>query len=178
MRFSINLATRTYIDTRLLNQVIGSVITVLVVLMALNISRVASNLGEQHRLAADIVNLEGRLKGKAGDVSEKDFKRQQTSVSFYNGIIERKSVRWLSLLDLVESATPEGVALTLLSPGKKPGELKLEGRAKSFAVVRRYLETLEGTESFSNVLLLSHQEFLLGEKGRGVQFAISCKVQF
>jgi type IV pilus assembly protein PilN len=178
MRFSINLATRTYIDTRLLNQIIGGIITVLVLLLVWNISRVASNLGEQQRLAADVVTLEGRLKGKPGDVSEQEFKRQQARIAFYNGIIDRKSIRWLSMLDLVESATPDGVALSALAPGKKPGELKLEGRAKSFATVRRYLETLEGTRNFSNVLLLSHQEFLLGEKGRGVQFAISCRVQF
>jgi type IV pilus assembly protein PilN len=178
MRFSINLATRTYIDTRLLNQILGALIAVLVLLLGWNISRVTSNLGEQQRLAADVINLEGRLKGKPGDVSEKDFKRQQTSLSFYNEIIDRKSARWLSLLDLVESVTPEGIALTLLAPGKKQGELKLEGRAKSFAAVRRYLETMEESKSFSNVLLLSHQEFLLGEKGRGVQFSISCRVQF
>jgi len=178
MRFSINLATRTYIDTRLLNQIIGGLIAVLVLLLGWNVTRVATNLGEQQRLAAEVAVLEGRLKGKPGDVSEKEFKRQQVRIGLYNGIIDRKSVRWLSMLDLVESATPEGIALSVLAPGKKPGELKLEGRAKSFAAVRRYLETLEGTKSFSNVLLLSHQEFLLGEKGRGVQFAISCKVQF
>jgi type IV pilus assembly protein PilN len=178
MRFSINLATRTYIDTRLLNQIFGAFIAVLVVLLGWNISRVATNLGEQQRLAADVVLLEGRLKGKPGDVSEKNFKSQQVSISFYNGIIDRKSTRWLGLLDLVESVTPEGIALSVLTPGKKTGELKLEGRAKSFAAVRRYLEALEESKSFSNVLLLSHQELLFGEKGRGVQFAISCRVQF
>ena len=178
MRFTINLATRTYIDTRVLNQIIGGVIAVLLVLLGWNITRVSANLGELHRVEADIRLLQGRLNSKPGDVSETDFKRQQSSIRFYNEIIDRKSVRWLNLLELLENTTPEGIALALLAPGKQPGELKLEGRAKSFAAVRNYLEKLEGSGSFSNVLLLSHQELLLGEKGRGVQFAISCRVPF
>lgn len=178
MRFTINLATRTYLNTRLVNQILGVLIAVLVLLSGWNISRMATNLGELQLRETEVKQLEARLKGTSAEVPAPDLQRQQASIRFFNGIIERKSVAWLHLLDQVEAATPEGIALTVLAPGKKPGELKLEGRARSFAAVRLYLEKLESAQGFTQVLLLSHQSLLLGEKGRGVQFAISCKVPF
>ena len=67
--------------------------------------------------------------------------------------------------------------MSAIAPGKEKGELKLEGRARSFATVRRYLEKLEGSDDFTSVLLLSHQEIMVGETGRGVQFVITCRAR-
>jgi type IV pilus assembly protein PilN len=178
MLFSINLATRTYLDQRLLNRVCAVAIAVLVLLLGWNVTRISWNMGEQRRLASEVKALEGSLNTRPGGVSEKDFARQQARIRFFNEIIDRKGTNWLNLLELVENATPEGISLAALTPGKKSGELKLEGRARSFAVVRQYVEKLEGSKSFSDVLLLSHQEMMVGENGRGVQFSISCRVQF
>lgn len=178
MRFSINLATRTYLNQRLLNRISAVVITVLIVLLGWNVTRIAWNLGEQRRLASEVKALEGSLNIRPGGITEKDFTRQQARIRFFNEIIGRKGAGWLKLLDLVENVTPEGISLAVVAPGKKHGELKLDGRARSFAVVRQYVEKLEGSKAFSEVLLLSHQEMLVGEKARGVQFSISCKVQF
>ena len=178
MRFSINLATRTYLNQRLFKQISALVIAVLVLSLGWNIARMSMNLGEQRRLASEIGTLEKTLNTRPGGVSEKDYSSQQARIRFFNEVIDRKSVRWLNLLELVENATPDGVALAAVTPGKKMGELKLDGRARSFAAVRQYVEKLEGSQSFSDVLLLSHQEIAFGEKGRGVMFSISCKVQF
>jgi type IV pilus assembly protein PilN len=178
MRFSINLATRTYIDQRLLHQISVLVVTVLVLLCGWNVTRMSWNLGEQQRLVSEIKVLEGSSNIRPDGVSEKDYARQQGRVRFFNEIIDRKGTDWLNLLELVEMATPEGISLAAFTPGKKRGELRLDGYARSFAVVRQYVEKLEGSKSFSDVLLLSHQEMIVGEKGRGVQFSVSCKVQF
>jgi type IV pilus assembly protein PilN len=178
MRFSINLTTRTYLDHRLLNQIGAAVITVLVLFLGWNITRISWNLGEQHKLASEVKTLEENLNSRPGGVSEKDYSGQQARIRFFNDIIDRKGTGWLKLLELVETATPEGISLSALTPGKKRGELMLEGRARSFDTVRRYVEKLEGSQSFSDVLLLSHREMIVGENARGVQFSISCKVQF
>jgi len=178
MRFTVNLATRTYLNHRLLNQISVILITVLVLFLGWNITKISWNFGEKHRLASEIKTLEESLNTRPGGVTEKDYNRQQSMVRFFNEVIDHKGVRWLNLLDLVENATPEGISLSALTPGKKEGELKLEGHARSFAVVRRYVEMLEGAKAFSNVLLLSHQDITVGENVRGVQFSISCVVQF
>lgn len=178
MRFTINLATQTYLDKKLLNRSCFGVIALLVVLLIWNVTRASWKQGEKSRLDAEIAVLEGRINNKPGEVPEKDFTRQQTQIRFYNEIIGRKSTNWLQLLDLIENVTPEGIALSAVSQGKKKGELKLDGHARSFAHVRQYLEKLEGSQNFLNVLLLSHKDFLSGETGRGVQFTISCMVQY
>jgi type IV pilus assembly protein PilN len=178
MRFKINLATRTYIDQRLLNRISAVVLTLLVLLLGWNVARISWNLGEQGRLVSEIKALEGSLNVRPGGVSEKDYTRQQARIRFFNEVIDRKGTDWINMLDLVENSTPEGISIASLTPGKNRGELKLDGRARSFATVRKYVEKLEGTKSFSDVLLLSHQEITVGENGRGVLFTISCKVQF
>jgi type IV pilus assembly protein PilN len=178
MRFRINLATRTYIDHRLLNRISALLLTLLVVLLVWNVTRISWNLGEKGRLDSEIKALEGSLNIRPGGVSEKDFTRQQARIRFFNEIIDRKGTDWINMLELVENATPEGISIASLSPGKNHGELKLDGRARTFATVRQYVEKLEGSKAFSDVLLLSHQEMIVGEQGRGVQFTISCKVQF
>jgi type IV pilus assembly protein PilN len=176
MRFTINLATRTYLDHRLLNRFAFGSIVLLLVVTAWNIIRVASTLGEQNRLSAEIAVLEGRLAAKPAGISEADFSRQKARIRFYNEIIERKSSNWLALLELFENVTPEGVSLSSLSQDKKKEEWKVEGHARTFKSVQNYLEKLESAQNFSQVLLLSHQNIDVGEKMRGVHFSISCKV--
>lgn len=176
MRFTINLATRTYLDHRLLNRVAYCAIALLVAIAGWNVSRVSSNMGEESRLSAEIAVIQGRLETKPGAVSEKDLSRQKARIRFYNEIIERKSTNWLNILELFENATPEGISLSSLSPGKNQEEWKLDGRARSFKAVQHYLEKLEASKNFSNILLLSHQNLTAGENVRGVQFSISCKV--
>jgi hypothetical protein len=176
MRFTINLATRTYLDHRVINRLAYGVIAVLVLFTVWNVVRVSSNLGELGRLNTDISAIQGKLGVRPNGTSEADFIRQKARIRFYNEIIERKSTNWLNLLELFENVTPEGIALSSLLPDKKPGEWKLEGRARSFKVIQQYLEKLESSKNVSNVLLLSHQNIAIGEKGRGVQFAISCRV--
>jgi type IV pilus assembly protein PilN len=175
MRFTINLATRTHLDPRLVNRSVYAALGLLLLLLAWNINRTAWDIGELRRLKSDITSYENKLNSRPSGVSEKDYTGLLTGIKFYNEIIGRKSFNWLGLLDKVEAATPEGVALSLLSPDRKSGEIKIEGHAKSFAQVRSYLEKLEDSKSFTSILLLSHADIAVGEKGRGVLFTVSCK---
>lgn len=175
MRFTINIATRTHIDRRLLNRAGYALLALLIVLLAWNISRTFWSLGELRRLQADNASYEQRLNSRPGGVSEKDFSRLLADIRFYNEIIGRKSYNWLGLLEQLEGATPEGIALSALGPDRKTGELKIEGHARSFAQVRSYLEKLEDSKAFTSILLLSHSDVAVGEKAKGVHFALSCK---
>lgn len=175
MRFTINFATRTSLDHRLLNRLAFCAIAVLIVITGWNISRISSLTGEQNRLNTEIAAIQSRLGSKPNGISEADFSRQKAQIRFYNEIIERKSINWLNLLDVFEIVTPEGISLSSLSPGKKTDEWKLEGRAGSFEIVRKYIEALEASKNFSHVLLLSHQAVTLGDM-HGIQFTVSCTV--
>jgi type IV pilus assembly protein PilN len=76
----------------------------------------------------------------------------------------------------LELVTPEGIALSSLTPNPASGELKIEGRSRNFAQVTSYLEKLEESGKFRETLLLSHRELALGERTRGVEFTISCRM--
>ena len=175
MRFTINIATRTHIDPKLVNRSGYLILALLLCLLAWNINRASWSLGELRQLKADNASYEKRLNSRPTGVSEQDFIRLLAGIKFYNEIIGRKSFNWLGLLEKFEAATPEGIALTVLAPDRKTGLIKIEGHARSFALVRSYLDKLEDSKSFTTILLLSHAGVAAGEKARGVQFSISCK---
>jgi len=175
MRFTINIATRAYLDYRRVNQACVVCITLLLALLVWNVTRVSWNIGELRRLKAESAVLEGRLGSRPAGVSEKEYTRMQASIRFYNDVIERKSYAWLGLLELLENTTPEGIALVSLVPDRKGGELKIDGRAKNFGLVRTYMEKLEDSKAFTDIMLLSHNEVAAGENVKGVLFEISCR---
>lgn len=183
MRFTINLATRTYLDHRLVNRCIVAFILVLTALSVWKVMSFSWNLGELERLHSSIASLEKRLSGRQAGVSEKEYNRQVATIRFFNGIIERKSHNWLTLLDQLENATPEGIALASLAPDTKTGTIKIEARTRNFDHVRAYLERLEDSKAFSEILLLSHRDIAVGDKDitaggrkiRGVEFSISLR---
>lgn len=131
--------------------------------------------GELQRLKADAASLEGRLNSRPTGVSEGDYKKLLARIGFYNAIIERKSYNWLGLLEQLEKSTPEGISLASVVSDTGNGQVKLEGRARSFAQVRAYLEKLEDSKAFTDIMLVSHHDLFLGEKTRGVQFAVDCR---
>lgn len=176
MRYTINLATRTYLDNRLLNRIALIAVVILFLMAGWNVSRVASNFAEQNLINSEIATIQSKLSIKPGGIPQAEFSIQKAHIRFYNEIIERKSVNWLNQLEIFENVTPEGVSLTSLVPGKNNEEWKLTGRARSFKAVQKYIESLESAKKFSNILLLSHQNMTAGQNERGVQFTITCKV--
>ena len=175
MRFTINIATRTYLDYRRVNQFCVAGIVILLALLAWNINRISCNFGELRSLKAESAIFEGRLGSRSAGVSEKEYNRMQASIRFYNGVIERKTYAWLGLLEMLENITPEGIALISLVPDKKSGELRIDGRAKSFGTVQTYVEKLEDSKTFTDTMLLSHNVVAAGTNAKGVLFKISCR---
>ena len=175
MRFSINLATRVYLDRRLVNRIGATVLVVLLGMLAWNITQATWSLGELRRLRADSITYENKLKSRPSGVPEKEYTSLLARIAFFNEIIGRKTYSWLGLLDQMEGATTDGIALSALSPDRKTGVLKIDGRARNFAQLRLFLDKLEDSKVFTAVMLLSHTEIAVGEKGKGIQFSLSCK---
>ena len=178
MRFDINLATRTYVDTRALRLALILALLLVAGFTLLNLRSFSSNLGERKRLASDIAALDARFKASAPDVSEKDFQVLMKRISFSNGIIRKKTANWLLLLDSVENVTPEGVSLSQIEPDQKNGGVKLGGMARSFKNIRQMVERMESDRRFSDVYLVSQSEVSVGENRKATTFEISCKVGF
>lgn len=173
MRFTINLATKTYINHRLVNRVFAITSAILVLMLVWSAKNIFSGMGEINRLKADISKYESQLSARPDGVSEQDYARMQGNIRFYNNIINRKTSDWIGLLDQLEKVTPEGIALISFVPDSKSREIKIEGETRTFAKVRSYIEKLEDSKAFRNIQLESHQEAVAADKGRIVKFTIS-----
>lgn len=176
MRFTINLATKTYINHLLVNRAIWGTVIMLLLLLVWNSNRLLTATGTLNRLKADIAGYEVQLNARPAGVPEVEYARMQNSIRFYNGIINRKTSDWLGLLDKLEQVTPQGIALSSLAVDPKNKEIKLEGMAKSFTDVRAYLDSLEESKFFNDSRLISHQDTATSEKANGVKFAIICRM--
>lgn len=176
MRFTINLATRTYLNHDLANRCLAAVLLLLLLLSGWKLMKLSGNLGELERLNSDIAALQARLHSRPSSVSEQEFGRRQKSVRFFNDIIVHRAFGWMEVLDRLESVTPPGIALTSLAPDPRDGTMKIEGVARNFGQVRSYLEQLEDSKAFGDILLISHAEQVVGDRGHAIRFSISCRM--
>ena len=176
MDLRINLATRYYLDSRLVNLLLGMSVLVLLVLTAAAAWSVATKFGQQKRLTSDIALLQTRFATTAKGFSEKDYQHLLTRISFANSLIAKRSVDWLALLDQVEAVVPEGLSLSSFEPGLKDASVKLTGTARGFRNVRLLVENLEGNPHFKEVFLQSHSDVSMPGDQKGVSFTLTCKV--
>lgn len=176
MKFTLNLASRTYLDHRRINLGLLSAILLLTLLLLWNIITVWQKFTTTSRLQSEIAAHEKTLNSRPAGVSDNEFKNLLNRIAFFNAVIEKKTFNWLNILDQLELVTPEGIALSSLAPDPVSGVVKIEGRSRNFSQVTSYLEKLEESGKFRETVLLSHRELTLGERTHGVEFTISCKM--
>jgi type IV pilus assembly protein PilN len=173
MRFNANLATKIYLNTRLLKFYVIASVMLLVVILFFNVSNVASRAGEMKRLTNDIASLEGKHTASHQGVTEKEYRDLFEQIRFANGIIDRKTYNWLSLLDKIEMVVPVGVAITSIVPDTTTKILKLPGTARSFNHLRVFIERLEDSKFFADVYLTSQS---IRTDSKDINFVLTCKV--
>lgn len=174
MRLTINLATRQYVNMRLLNIGLALALALLAGMLVLRVREIAYNqveLGQVRHLAATAGERPGALK-----VSEAQLQEVQKRISFANALIAKKSVNWLALLDHLEEVVPSGVTLSEITPGSQGNSITLGGIATGFGGIRAFIENLEKSSYFSDVFLMSQAETKVGQNQRGTTFTITCKV--
>lgn len=180
MRFNINLATRTYINTKLLKILSAAAVLLFAALLFFNVRNIAVTAAEIKRVTSEIARSEDKSKPNEKAVSEKEYRALMDRIAFANSVIERKTYNWLALLDNLEQVVPDGVAISSIEPEPKGQGLKLSGIAKSFNNLRTFMEHLEDSKFFSDVYLANQTEAKLGDPklstAQGITFDLTCKV--
>jgi len=172
MNFDINLATRVYIDFRKVNLILTLVIIMLISWIALSLYNFNLNLEMTHKFGE---YKAGKLAGsKAGKISESDYSKFLAEVKSVNAIIYSRSYDWLALLNNLERLVPDGVALKGLEPSGKGEFLKLSATARNFSSIRKFIENLENSKSFTEVYL-TDQTSIRTEKQKGINFTVTCR---
>jgi type IV pilus assembly protein PilN len=175
MQIRTNLATRTYIDKKKLNNILLAGIAVLLLFLIVQIKICAFNAGETTRLNAMKISMESRFKKKRIDFSENDYKKLTEDIKFVNGIIERKAYDWVGLLNRLEGVVPDGLTLTSVEPNSKEKTLKISGVSMNFKAVQRLLDNLEESNFFHDIYLEKQDESKSVENKKFLSFVISCK---
>jgi len=177
MKLTINLATRRYLNLRLLNAWLAAGFLLLGLALLFRVRELAYNQAELGKLRALGHAASGRAGGPPA-VTEEQLKALGPHIRFANTLIERKAVNWLALLDHLEEVVPDGVSLSSLAPSEKEQLLKVGGIARSFPNLAAFLENLERSKNFSEVYLLSQSETKVGQTQHGIVFTISCKAAY
>ena len=175
MRLTINLATRRYINLRRLNALLVACFLLLGTLLVFKVREVAYNQAELTRIR-QLSASSGARPGQTASAAQ--LQALSARIRFANGLIEKKTTNWLSLLNRLEEVVPDGVSLTQLEPSQREQLLKVNGAARNFASLRTFVENLEQSENFSEVYLLSQNEKKVGLTQQGIDFAITCKVTY
>ena len=175
MKLTINLATRRYINMRLLNGVLLTGFLLTAALLIFQVREVASNHAELGRLK----NLSAASATRSGaTVSEAQLQALAGRIAFANTLIDKKALNWVRLLDHLEEVVPNGVSLTQIEPDLGKEQLKISGAARSFPNLRSFLENMEQSKNFSEVYLLAQTETKVGLTQTGINFSVTCKVSY
>lgn len=177
MRFQLNLATRTYINTRQVNLALGAGALLLLLLLAINARNALTAAGEAAGLKEDVARIDRKF-NPGGTVPEKDYQALVAKISAANVIIQKKTLNWVGLLNRFEEVVPEGVSLSSIQPSTKESSLQITGEAKSFANLRQFMENLEGSRFFTDTYLLAQTDVKKEEVRKGLTFTISCRINY
>ncbi|WP_243371224.1 PilN domain-containing protein [Geotalea sp. SG265] len=176
MQLNINLATRSYINTRHVNLTIAVAILLLLLWLSFNIKEIAFNAGESRRLETQVAALEKKLQGETKGVPVKQYDALLKKIHFANSVIDRKNFDWLGFLNQLESVVPERITLATVEPDVQKQSLKLTGYARDFADLRHFFEVLSSSSYFRNIFLENQSAVKVGQNQKGVSFTITCTV--
>lgn len=159
----LNLATQPFPAYRFVNLMLVCALIVLAVISGwqvygfLQFSSMADSIRvdeqnarrEANTLAKRVAELESRL-----DRPEAAAKLDE--IGFLNGLIERKSLSWTRLFADLEDMVPSSVQLLSLNPGIDSNGvvvLRIQVQGRSIADVTEFIEALEQSPVFENVVV-------------------------
>lgn len=173
MNFDINLATRVYVDFRKVNLSLVLLVFILISWLSLSIYSVTRNLEMTRKFGED---KSSKMSGsKTNKVSESDYSKFLAEVKSVNIILYNRSYDWLALLNNLEQLVPDGVAMKGLEPSGKGEFLKLSASAREFSSLRKFIENLENSKSFTEVYLTDQTSVKTGNKQKTINFTVTCR---
>jgi len=158
MRSRLNLASRTYVNRRAL-YLFYAVSTAVVLLLLLTQFRYLTELQKQENLLNQRIGELTRQLGISADstasYSEDEFNQLLGQIDFSNKLIVKDSFQWTGLLGQLEAVVPADVRITEIRPDFKSSMLNLTAQARTVADLRKFIDRLNDSEDFSEILLLS-----------------------
>jgi Tfp pilus assembly protein PilN len=114
---------------------------------------------ETQRVESKIDRVEGRINGRvtASNVSQLPPAKLAEIIKFSNRTIHQLNLPWDILFTQLEAAKSDGVALLGIEPNAKSNAIKVEGEAKDYAAMLKYVRSLSQQGVLQGVYLTEHK---------------------
>ena len=159
MKPSLNLATKTYLNRRLLYAGYGAAIILLLGGLAGFGSYFWHYRQNERVIAASLEQLQQQALEARGankvPFSTAAYQQVLQRIAFYNVVLAKDSFRWTHLLGRLEDLVPDGVGLRSIQPDFNNHSLKIGGLARNLEKLQRFLDNLLAAKDFSAVYLLN-----------------------
>jgi type IV pilus assembly protein PilN len=181
MKLNLNLASRRYVNNRLVTYgFLGSAL--LLVLLALWFGQtLVSQRGKialYQQQAQETSRQLNRLRGepqKPLSVAERAALEEQFTQAQH--LLKRDAFRWTALLDQMEGLLPDGVSLAGFRPDYAKNRLALTGRARSLDEMRAFLDRLLKDRRFKRVFLQNHSRIMVKDYANQERQAIAFSLE-
>ena len=121
----------------------------------------AGDSGCERSIRAEAESLGSHVAALKSTLDKPEASAKLSEIGFLNGLIARKDLSWTRLFANLEEMVPESVHLVSLRPdiGAKGGvTLHLDVVGRSIADVSRFIEALEKSPEFENVIVSVEQK--------------------
>ena len=178
MKYSLNLATGTYINHRRLYMLFLLVGLFLLGLLIINTMSIIRDSSRTRQLELRLEDLRGQQRGAGhqGEVSGAVLAKMAQRIEVANELLVRDNYRWTALLDQLEAHLADGISIRGLQPDYKTGVLRLSGAAASITDLRHFIDNLSRSEVFTQVYLKDQRtEKTKDDLDGGIVFSIELK---
>ena len=158
-----NLSTRPFYNERVVHFVLGLVALIVLVLTVLNVITVVQLSRQNTTLAARIRDdrtaaddFAQRARQIRSGIDKKELSLVVTAAREANTLIDSRTFSWTEFFNQIEATLPPDVMLASVRPtvNEKGTEISMIVRAKRGPDVDEFMEKLEATGAFENILPL------------------------
>ena len=178
MKYSLNLATGTYVHQRRLFAIMLAFGLFLLGLLVINTLSIIRDSSRTSQLELRLDEFRGQKQGdkQQTEVSAVAMDRLAKRIEEANELLVRDNYRWTALLDHLEAHLAEGISIRGLQPDYKTGILKLNGVADSVTDLRHFIDNLTRSEVFTQVYLKEQRtEKTKDDLDGGISFSVELK---
>lgn len=178
MKYSLNLATGTYVNHRRLYAIFAVLGLFLLALLIINTMSVMRDSSRTGQLELRREELRGQRRGanQQSEIGGPALAKLAERIKVANELLVRDNYRWTALLDQLETHLAEGISIRGLQPDYKSGVLRLSGVAASIADLRHFIDNLSRSEVFTQVYLKEQRtEKTTDDLPGGISFSVELK---
>jgi Tfp pilus assembly protein PilN len=181
--FDLNLSTRPFPAYRLINVALVAISVVLLIISVWQVygfvqfSSMAREIrDDEQTLRVEVESLRNHVESLESRLDRPEATAKLNEIGFLNGLIARKDLSWTRLFANLEDMVSDSVHLVTLQPDVTPGGpvvLHLEIAGRSIADISQFIEALERSSEFEDVVVSLEQKAPAAVAGTDVNVTLT-----